>query len=302
MTRLTRAVVALAVALAVGAACAATREWPEALAGRLGEIKRTGTVRLGYREGAVPFSYLGPDAKPVGYSIDVCHAIVATIAADLGVPGLRVEFVRVTAQDRIERVRSGAVDLECGSTTNTAERRREVAFSAVIFVTGTRLVVPRGSAIRDAANLRGRAVAVVRGTANEAAMREYDRRRALGAAFVVADDYRDALAQLASGRAEALAADDVLIRGFLAESGRGPEFRLVGDLLSYEPYGIMLPRDDPALADAVDRTLRELAASREILWLYDRWFVRPLPSGARMDLPMGAQLRRSLEILGLPAD
>jgi glutamate/aspartate transport system substrate-binding protein len=182
------------------------------------------------------------------------------------------------------------------------ERRREVAFSPVIFVTGTRLVVPRGSPIRDVGGLRGRTVAVVRGTANEAAMREYDRRRALGAAFVVADDYRDALAQLASGKAHALAADDVLVRGFLAESGRGDELRIVGDLLSYEPLGIMLPRDDPALADAVDRTLRALAASREILWLYDRWFVRPLPSGAWMDLPMATQLRRSLEILGLPPD
>ncbi len=103
-------------------------------------------------------------------------------------------------------------------------------------------------------------------------------------------------------RADALAADDVLLRGLLAETGRTRDFRLVGDMLSFEPYGLMYPRDDPALAEIVERTLRELAASREILWIYDRWFVRALPSGGRMDLPMSVELRRSLELIGLPPD
>jgi glutamate/aspartate transport system substrate-binding protein len=210
--------------------------------------------------------------------------------------------VRVTPQDRIERVVSGAVDLECGSTTNTAERRREVAFSPVIFVTGTRIAVPRGSAIRGVASLAGRNVAVVRATTNEAAMREVDRLRKLGVTFVVTDNYRDALALLGSGKADALAADEVLLLGLLAETGRTREYRLVGELLSFEAYGIMYPRDDPALAEVVDRTLRNLAASREIGWIYERWFVRPLPSGARLDLRMSPQLRRSFELLGLPPD
>jgi glutamate/aspartate transport system substrate-binding protein len=248
-----------------------------------------------------PFSFLGPDARPIGYSLDLCHAIVATLAADLDLP-LAVEYVRVTAQDRIARVQSGAVDLECGSTTNTPERRREVGFSPVIFYTGTRLAVPRASAIRDAAGVAGRRVAVLAGTTNEAAMRELDRRRGLAITFVPASDYREALALLADGKADALAADEVLLRGLLVETGRTGDFRLVGEMLSFEPYGILYPRDDPALGDAVDRTLRELAASREILWLYDRWFVRPLPSGGRMDLPMSVQLRRSLELIGLPPD
>ncbi len=104
------------------------------------------------------------------------------------------------------------------------------------------------------------------------------------------------------GRADALAADEVLLRGLLAETGRMREFRLVGPMLSFEPYGLMYPRDDPALAEIVERTLRDLAASREIAWIYDRWFVRALPSGARMDLPMSVELRRSLELIGLPPD
>jgi glutamate/aspartate transport system substrate-binding protein len=208
----------------------------------------------------------------------------------------------VTAQDRVERVRSGAVDLECGSTTATAARRREVAFSPVVFVTGTRLAVPRTSPVRDVVDVAGRKVVVVAGTTNDAAMREVDRLRGLRVSFVVARDYREALALVADGKAEALAADDVLLRGLLVELGRADQLHLVGEMLSFEPYGLMYPRGDPALADAVERTLRELAASREILWLYDRWFARPLPSGGSMNLPMGVELRRSLELIGLPPD
>jgi glutamate/aspartate transport system substrate-binding protein len=297
-----RIALALALAGAPGTAAAAPSDWPDALSGRLQRIKATGVVRLGYRENTIPFSYVGPDGKPVGYSLEVCDAIVATIADDLGATGLTIEYVRVTPRDRIERVVSGAVDLECGATTSTAERRRQVAFSPVLFITGTRIAVPRGSAVRGVAGLSGRRVAVVRGTTNETAMREIDRLRRLGVAFVAADDYRDALELVATGKADALAADEVLLRGLLVETNRSRDFRLVGELLSFEPYGIMYPRDDPALADVVDRTLRNLAASREIVWIYNRWFVRPLPSGRRLDLPMSPQLRRSLELIGLPPD
>jgi glutamate/aspartate transport system substrate-binding protein len=292
----------LALATVIGTAQAAAARWPDALTGRLQQLRETRVVKIGYREAAVPFSFLGRDGKPAGYSLELCAAIVATIAEDLGVAGLAVEHVRVTPQDRIERVVSGAVDLECGATTNTEERRRRAAFSPVIFVTGTRIAVPRASAVRGVEGLAGRAVAVVRGTTNEAAMREVERLRRLGIAFVVADGYADALALVEAGKAQALAADDVLVRGFLAETGRTKDFRLVGELLSFEPYGIMYPRDDPALADVVERTLRTLAESREILWIYDRWFVRPLPSGERLGLPMSVQLRRSFELIGLPTE
>ena len=299
MSARARMAVALAAACAVVAAQAQARDWPDALTGALARIKATGTVRLGYRESAIPFSYAGPDGKPIGYTLDLCHAIVATIADDLAMTP-RVEYVRVTAQDRIERVAAGAVDLECGATTITGERRLKAAFSPVVFVTGTRLAVPRGSAVRDVAALAGRRVAVVGGTTNEAAMREVERLRKLGLTFVVATDYPEALVLVAAGRADALAADEALLRGLLVETGRTAEFRIVGDLLSFEPYGIMFGREDPALAEAVERTLRALAQSREIVWIYDRWFVRPLPGGRVVGMPMGAQLRRSFELLGLP--
>ncbi len=297
-----------AIALACGLVCssavvsAASHEWSDALSGRLRHIKETRVVRIGYRENAIPFSYLGANARPVGYSLDICQAIVATIAQDIDEPSVAIEYVRVSAQDRIERVVSGAVDLECGSTTNTAERRRQVAFSPVIFVTGTRIAVPSASRLRGANDLRGRVVAVVRGTTNEAVMHEIDRLRALGVKFVAADNYRDALAILERGGADALAADDVLLRGLLAESAKTRDVRLVGEMLSFEPYGVMYARDDAPLADAVERTLRALAESREIMWTYNRWFLLPLPSGQRLGLPMSEQLRRSFELIGLPPD
>ncbi len=297
-----RVAAAIAVACAIVAAPAWARDWPDALTGRLGEIKARGTVRLGYRENAIPFSYAGPDGRPVGYSLELCHAIVATIREDLGLAQLAVEYVPVSAQDRIERVVGGAVDLECGATTNTAERRRQVAFSPVIFVTGTRIAVPRGSRVRDFRELRGRPVVVVRGTTNEAAMRELDRGRSLGLRLVAAADYREALELVAAGQGDALAADDILLRGLLLETGRTAEFRLVGDMLSFEPYGIMYAKDDAGIAEVVDRSLRTLAANRELVWIYNRWFMRPLPARGALALPMSVQLRRSLELIGLPPD
>jgi glutamate/aspartate transport system substrate-binding protein len=275
--------------------------WSDALSGRMLHIKQTAVVQIGYREGAVPFSYVGADGKPVGYTLDLCRAVVATIADDLGVP-LGIDYVRVTPQDRIERVARGDVDFECGSTTNTAERRKTVAFSKPIFVTGTRLAVLAGSGVRSVNDLRGKSVAVVRGTSNEAAMRDVDRLRTLDLRFVVVDGYREALATLEASEVAAVAADEVLVYALLAETKRRDNVRIVGEMLSFEPYGIVFSREEPALADAVDRTLRALAESREIVWIYDRWFVRPLPSGERLSLPMGEELRRSLELIGLPPD
>lgn len=273
-----------------------------ALTGVLKRIKETGTVRIGYREAAIPFSFAGPDGRPYGYSIDICHAIVENIAEAVGVAYLGVEYRRVTPSDRFDQVIEGRVDLECGSTSNTAERSKRVAFSPLIFVAGTRLMVKRGGPIRSARDLPGRRVVVVSGTTNEEAMRQ------LAAAprkeFIVdaADDYAQALEMLASGKVDALAADDILIAGYLTEGGLRHRYAMVGDLLSFEPYGIMYARGDAPLAEAVETSFRRLAATREIRWIYNKWFLGSLPSGARLALPMGARLERSFQILGLPAE
>jgi len=182
-----------------------------ALTGVLKRIKEAGVVRIGYREGAVPFAFAGADGPPHGYSIDICDAIVEDISEAVGAVALRVEYRRVTPADRVEQVADGRIDLECGATTGTAGRRERVAFSPLIFVAGTRLLVKRGSGIRSEGNLPGRRVAVARGRRNEAAMRIFASKPGRPFDLQVADDFAQALAMLASGGVDAVAADDVLI-------------------------------------------------------------------------------------------
>jgi glutamate/aspartate transport system substrate-binding protein len=296
-------VITLFALLSAGDVSAQIDEPPaRALTGVLKRIKASGVVRIGYRAQAVPFSYEASAGRPWGYSIDLCEAIVEDIAREIGVATLRTEFRRVTPSDRIDQVVDGRIDLECGASTNTAERRTRVAFSPLTFVSGTRLLVRRGGPVNSLRELAGRRVVVVRGTTNEAVMRQLAARAAPAFSVIEVEDHATALAWLADSRAEALAADDILIIAYLAENGLQRQYAVVGELLSYEPYGIMFARDDAPLAEVVDATFRRLAATREIRWIYDKWFMRRLPSGVRLGVPMSIQLERSFQVLGLPPD
>jgi ABC-type amino acid transport substrate-binding protein len=272
------------------------------LTGVLKRIKASGVVRIGFRSQAIPFSYEAREGQPWGYSIELCEAIVEDIAREIDVTQLRTEYRRVTPSDRIEQVADGRVDLECGASTNTAERRTRVAFSPLTFVSGTRLLVRRGGPVHSLRDLAGRRVVVVRGTTNADVMHQLAARAAPAFNVLEVDDHAQALAWLADGRAEALAADDILMVGYLAEHGLQRQYALVGELLSYEPYGIMFARDDAPLAAVVDASFRRLAVTREIRWIYDKWFMRSLPSGVRLGVPMSIQLERSFQVLGLPPD
>ena len=293
---------ALGSALAQGTADAPAAGGGDALTGVLARIRTTGAVRLGFREHALPFSFAGPGRAPYGYSIDLCLAIVEEITAATGGQPLRIEYLPVTPADRIDRVAAGEIDLECGATTNTAERRLRVAFSPLTCVTGTRLAVPRASGLRTRRDLEGRTVAVARGTTNESVVRGIIERSGLRTRVVTADDVAQAFELVATGRADAVAADDVLLLGHLAATGQRQRFDLVGEWLSFEPYGIVFARDDAPLAAVVDATFRRLAQTRELRWIYLRWFERPLPSGIRFGLPMSPQLERAFEMIGLPPE
>lgn len=295
--------IALATLLGVSNASAQADEPPvRTLTGVLKRIKASGVVRIGYRAQAVPFSYEARAGQPWGYSIDLCEAIVEDIAREIGVASLRTEFRRVTPSDRIDQVADGRIDLECGASTNTAERRARVAFSPLIFVSGTRLLVRRGGPVQSLRELAGRRVVVARGTTNADVMRQLAARAAPAFSVLEVDNHAQALAMLADGRAEALAADDILVIAYLAEQGLQRQYAVVGELLSYEPYGIMFARGDGPLAEVVDASFRRLAETREIRWIYDKWFMRRLPSGVRLGVPMSIQLERSFQVLGLPPD
>ena len=277
--------------------CAAQSAPPPAeLHGTLAKARQTGSIAIGYRDSSIPFSYLSAHQLPIGYSIDLCKAVVDAIGEEVGRP-LTIQWVPVTSASRIGAVMSGQVDLECGSTTNNVARQKQVAFSPTFFVSGTKLMVAKGSSIQTFRDLAGKRVVVTAGTTNDVAMRALSQRFGITFSLVVAPDHAASFAMLAAGQADAFATDDVLLYGLLAQNKAQADYRVTGDFLSYEPYGVMYRRDDPQLAQAVDASFRELASSGEIERLYDRWFMRKLPSGVSLNLPMSAQLQTLVDTM-----
>ncbi len=259
------------------------------LAGTLKKAKDTGTLTVGYRESSLPFSYLNQARRPIGYSIDICQAIVTAAAAEIG-RDLTVQWVPVTSENRFEAVTSGKADLECGSTTRNAERMRTVAFSPVIFVAGTKLMVPRNSPIKTFRDLKDKTVVATAGTTNVDAIAQLSTRFNLNVKLIRARDHADAFEVLRHGGADAYAGDDVLLYGFLAHYGAGKQFVVTRDFLSYDPYGIMLRRGDPQFAAVVDKAVRDLITTGELERLYRQWFLNKLPTGEKLGIPMSSQL------------
>lgn len=270
---------------------------PVALTGTLAQVHQKGEVALAYRESSVPFSYLDARGKPIGYSIELRKAIVHAMEVAVHKP-LSIRWVPVTSATRFAAITSGQADLECGSTTSNKERQQTVAFSPTFFVSGTKLLVKKGSAVRDYTALAGKKVAVTSGTTNEKTLRELSERLQLNLQITPMRDHAESFAQVASGAAEAFATDDVLLYGFIAQTPGGREqYAVVGDFLSYDPYGLMFRKDDPALAKLVTESFQALAADGEIERQYRRWFLRKLPSGQTLNLPMSPQLQIILESL-----
>jgi glutamate/aspartate transport system substrate-binding protein len=287
-------------ALLAGVAGAQEQEQPvRQLGGTLKKVQNSGVITIGYREASFPFSYLDARGNPIGYSIDLCKAIIDAVIREVDKPAIRTEFVLVTAETRIPALLSGKIDLECGSTTNNVERQKQVAFSPIMFVTGTKLMVKRASGIKSYRDLKGKVVVVTAATTNEQALRRLDERQKLGINLVSARDHEASYALVAEGKADAFATDDVLLYGFIARHQAQRDFIVVGDYLSYDPYGIMFRRDDPQLNDVVQATFRELAESRDLLEIYHKWFIRRTPTGERLNLPINAQLEEVFRVLGL---
>jgi glutamate/aspartate transport system substrate-binding protein len=270
------------------------------LTGTLKKIHDSKTVTLGYRASSIPFSYLDAIGEPIGYSIDLCNAVVADIRNELEGVEPKVVYRKVTAEDRIQAVRTGEVDLECGSTTANFVRQKEVAFSPVFFVAGTKLLVARNSGIESYRDLRGKTVVVTAGTTNEAAVRAISDKQGLGVNIIVGKDHDESFSLLVEGKADAFATDDVLLYGLVATHNAGDRYHVVGDYLSYDPYGLMYRKEDPDFTAVVEGAFRRLAQSREIVQLYNRWFQTRLPSGETLDLPMSPQLEEILRVEGVP--
>ena len=269
----------------------------EGLSPTLSAIKNAHVVHLGYRESSPPFSFLDQANRPIGYSLELCEAVVDEIAAEVDDPNLRIEYVKVTSDDRIQAVLDNKIDLECGSTTANAERGKQVAFSPLMFVAGTKLMVPKVSAVQSVTDLKGRTVVVTKGTTNEQAMHNADRKFSLGLNIVTAADHEQSYQMLADGKADAFATDDILLYGLIARHKSQDKFHVVGDYLSYDPYGIMFRKGEPQLTAVVERTFRKLATNHDLLPLYQKWFMARLPTGERLGVPISLQLEEAFKAL-----
>ena len=269
----------------------------EGLSPTLLAIKSRHTVHLGYRESSPPFSFLDQANRPIGYSLELCEAIVEEIGVEVDDPSLKIDYVKVTSDDRIDAVLQNKIDLECGSTTANSERGKRVAFSPLMFVAGTKLMVPKASNVQSLTDLKGKTIVVTKGTTNVQAIEAADRKFALGLKIVTADDHEQAYKMLADGKADAFATDDILLYGLIARHKAQGTMKVVGDFLSYEPYGIMFRKGEPQLAAVVERAFRKLATEHDLLPLYRTWFMQRLPTGERLGIDISPQLEESFKAL-----
>jgi glutamate/aspartate transport system substrate-binding protein len=286
----------LGVAIAA-AALISTPVFAAELTGTLKKINDSGTITLGHRDSSIPFSYIADaSGKPVGYSHDIQLAIVEAIKKDLNKPDLKVNYNLVTSQTRIPLVQNGTVDVECGSTTNNAERAQQVDFSVGIFEIGTRLLTKTGSSYNDFDDLKGKNVVTTAGTTSERIIKSMNADKQMGMNVISAKDHGESFQMLESGRAVAFMMDDALLAGEMAKAKKPTDWHVTGTAQSYEIYGCMVRKDDPAFKKAVDDAIVGLYKSGEINKIYAKWFTQPIPpKGLNLEFPMSPELKKLIE-------
>lgn len=266
------------------------------LTGTLKKVKDTGVIKIGHRDASVPFSYLDDQQKPIGYGVDICLKIVDKVKAELKMPNLKVEFVPVTSQTRIPILTGGNIDLECGSTTNSIERQKQVDYAPTYFVTGTKIIVKKSSGIKGYDDLKGKTVVYTQGTTNERAMKAYNDEKNLGINFIPSKDHAESFLAVQTDRAAAFPMDDILLYSLKAGAKNPDEFVVIGEFLSDDPYGIMLRKDDPAFKKIVDDAVTGIYKSGEINAIYKKWFESTIPpKNINLGFPMSEGLKAAVK-------
>ncbi|WP_425601236.1 amino acid ABC transporter substrate-binding protein [Bradyrhizobium ontarionense] len=270
----------------------------EELTGTLEKIRSTGTITLGHRESSTPFSYYGDNEKVIGYAMDLCDLAVDAVKARLGLPKLDVKLVPVTPSGRIQSVLSGAIDLECGTTTNNIERQKVVAFSTTYYVAANRFAAKAAAGLRTLDDLKGKIAVSTIGSTNIKQLSELNARRDLNLTILAAKDNGEAFRMLESDRADAFVMDDILLYSRIAESATSGDYTVSEEALSIEPYGIMMRRDDPAFKKVIDDAVATVYRSGEIQKIYAKWFLAPVPpKNVNLNVPMSAPLKHAVEHL-----
>lgn len=248
-------------------------------------------ITVGHRDNEVPFSYL-VDGQPVGYAIDLCMAVAKSIGERLGGAPLDIHFVPVTPVNRFILLRKGEIDLECGVTTSTPERRQQAAFSHPHFLTATRYVALADNDMRTIEDLAGRSVVSTTGTINIEQLNELNRAQGLNIAVMLSRSHDEAFAMVANEQATAFVMDDILLASLVTAAVSPQRFRISEEAISEpQPYGLMMPLEDAVFAEVVNEALYEHFQSGAIHALYDQWFLQPIPPENRViGLPMSAAL------------
>jgi glutamate/aspartate transport system substrate-binding protein len=255
-------------------------------------IEHTGRIVIAHRESSVPLSYLDAHHKPVGYAVDLCLKIAEAVKQKLNLPKLDIAYVMVDGATRIPTIESGKADLECGSTTNNAERRQHVAFTIPHYITGARYLVRSDSQLAELNDFDHKKLAITKGTTPLKAIDQANRERLLGINIVVAPDHEKAVEMVAKGEVDGFAMDDVLLYGLRSAQPNPSSLKVVGKFLTIEPLAIMLSKDDPEFKRIVDDEMKHLIYSREAYAIYDKWFTRPIPPrNVSLDMPMNYLLK-----------
>jgi ABC-type amino acid transport substrate-binding protein len=242
--------------------------------GTLGKIADARTITLGHRSDSAPFSFVGKDREPAGYTVDLCKRVVASLQQQLKLPELKIKWVGVTAESRLPAITKGEIDLECGTTTATLSRQETVDFSNLIFIDGGGIMVRTDHPAQKLADLTDKRIAVTAGTTAEKRLPEVLTERLINAQIVVIRGELDALAAVESGKVDAYANDRVVLFG-LALKGKEPEkLALLNADFSFEPYALAMRRNDPAFRLAVNRALARIYRTDAIGEIYNRWFGR----------------------------
>ncbi len=283
------------------AACAATVQAQTAPASgpslapqppTLQKIRATGVITLAHRESSIPFSYLDASKRPVGYALELCERVVEAIRRELRMPNLRTEYLMVTAAQRIPALLEGKADLECGNTTNTAARRKQVAFSVTHFFAGGRLLVRADSGVQRLADLLGRTIVVNKGSTHANNLKSAISKGVFSARLVEAADAAEAMAAMQSGTANAYLHDDIVLASLRANAPSPGDWAVVGEFTSVEPLAVMMRRDDPEFKRLVDTTLTRVMIDGQIRDIWRRWFESPIPpTGVNLSVPMNALMR-----------
>jgi glutamate/aspartate transport system substrate-binding protein len=279
----------------IGAALLLTNTMASAqeLYGTLKKIKDSGTIVIGHNEDSPPFAYFGADGKPQGYSIDICNKITEAVKAELKMDDLTVKYQAVNGQTRTPLLVNGTVDLVCATTTNTFSRQKQVDFLNTMFVTGNRLLVRKDSGIKEIEDLKGKVVSANQGTTNEKVLHELNDKLGLGIKILPTKDQPQAWAALESDRTDAHMTDAVVEYGLIAKAKNPDEYMVTGRLLSFDPYAVVIRRDDSAFRSLGNRTLAELYRSGEWERIYTKWM-------STIGQPMSPELKQLMSMQNYP--